>query len=113
MASRRSLTTTTAAAGGLLAALCFVPSASATVEHVSPARQAVTHHKSAPHKAAPSETRSQAEVMNLADTGSVDTTPYLLGGTAFLGAGAALLVISRRRAMRVSAGTAVGFGQTA
>ncbi|WP_174887116.1 cell wall protein [Streptomyces abyssomicinicus] len=33
----------------------------------------------------------------LADTGAFDTTPYILGGTAFLGMGAAFLVYSVRR----------------
>ena len=88
MASRRSLTTTTAVAGGLLAAFCLVPSASATVEH-HPVRPGVARqHVAEVHK---------DDAMNLADTGSVNTTPYLVGGTTFLAAGAALLVASRRR----------------
>ncbi|MCX5204591.1 hypothetical protein OG897_24440 [Streptomyces sp. NBC_00237] len=33
----------------------------------------------------------------LADTGSVDTTPYLIGGTAFLGLGAGFVTYSARR----------------
>ncbi|WP_269853566.1 LAETG motif-containing sortase-dependent surface protein [Streptomyces sp. RPT161] len=100
MASRRSLTTTTAVAGGLLAALCFVPSASAT----GPARPGVTrHHVATAHTTALGERRS-ADTMNLADTGSVDTTPYLVGGTTFLAAGAGLLVASRRRAASLPVG---------
>ncbi|GAA1883697.1 LAETG motif-containing sortase-dependent surface protein [Streptantibioticus ferralitis] len=104
MASRRSLTTTTAAAGGLLAALCFVPSASATVEHPSPARQDVTHHKSAPRNGTLGEPKAPTDAMNLADTGSVNTTPYVVCGTGFLVAGAALLVVSRRRGVSLSTG---------
>ena len=97
MASRRSLTTTAAAAGALLAAIYFVPSASAsaTVERPEHARTART-------AAAPARTtavRSGSSHANLADTGSVDTTPYVVGGTAFLGMGAALLLASRRRAL--------------
>jgi LPXTG-motif cell wall-anchored protein len=33
----------------------------------------------------------------LADTGAFDTTPYILGGTAFLGMGAAFVAYSVRR----------------
>ncbi len=33
----------------------------------------------------------------LAETGSVDTTPYLIGGTGFLGIGAAFVAYSVRR----------------
>ncbi|MCQ4043358.1 LAETG motif-containing sortase-dependent surface protein [Streptantibioticus rubrisoli] len=93
MASRRSLTTTTAVAGGLLAALCFVPSASAT----GPVGHAVTHHHTATARTAAVGERRSAGAMNLADTGSINTTPYLVGGSTFLAAGAALLVASRRR----------------
>lgn len=99
MASRRSLTTTTAAAGALLAALCFVPSASASVGHPahSGARgaQAAPVARSAHRTARPASSATE----NLADTGSIDTTPYAVGGTTFLGMGAALLLFSRRRAL--------------
>jgi LPXTG-motif cell wall-anchored protein len=94
MASRRSLTTTAAAAGALLAAIYFVPSASASVEHPEHAHAGRT-------AAAPGRTttvRSSSHT-DLADTGSVDTTPYVVGGTTFLGMGTALLLISRRRAL--------------
>ncbi|MEU6170928.1 LAETG motif-containing sortase-dependent surface protein [Streptantibioticus parmotrematis] len=112
MATRRSLTTTTAVAGGLLAALCFVPSASASVEHPehsatasaasagttastrSSGTAAATRHTADTVKGA-----AAATAAGLADTGSVDTTPYLVGGSAFLGVGAALLLYSRRRAL--------------
>jgi LPXTG-motif cell wall-anchored protein len=92
MASRRSLTTTTAAAGALLAAVFFVPSASASVEHsATPA----AHHSVVRHV----PPLAHVATSDLADTGSVDTTPYTVGGTAFLTMGGALLVIARRRAL--------------
>ncbi|PWI43828.1 LAETG motif-containing sortase-dependent surface protein [Streptomyces sp. ICBB 8177] len=113
MATRRSLTTTTAVAGGLLAALCFVPSASASVEHpehsaTASAVSAGTTASTRPAGAAAAGTGRSADTVKgaaaataagLADTGSVDTTPYLVGGSAFLGVGAALLLYSRRRAL--------------
>lgn len=88
---------TTAAASSLLAALMFVPSASATVE--SPEQAPVAAAESAPEQAggAAPEAAGQDEELNLADTGSVNTTPYLLGGTAFLGLGAGLVMFARRR----------------
>lgn len=137
MASRRSITTTAAAAGALLTALCFVPSASASVEHperaaapgsptaagtglrsaaapaaglktVKPGLRTSTSGLNSPAsglkaarsglRASGSSLSSQAR-LNLADTGSVDTTPYLVGGTVFLAMGAGLVVFSRRRAL--------------
>ncbi|MDH6225340.1 cell wall protein [Streptomyces sp. MJP52] len=41
--------------------------------------------------------RTTAGDTELADTGAFDTTPYVLGGTAFLGMGAAFLAYSVRR----------------
>ncbi len=93
MASRRSMTTTTAAAGAVLIALCFVPSASASVTH--PEHAPVVAPAAAPAVAPV----SQVTTPNLADTGAVDTTPYLVGGAGFLGVGAALLLAARRRAL--------------
>jgi hypothetical protein len=96
MASRRSLTTTAAAAGALLAAIYFVPSASATIErpeHASAAHPATSTARTT------SVRGSTGHTTGLADTGSVDTTPYVVDGTAFLGLGAALLLASRRRAV--------------
>ncbi|MFD9599245.1 hypothetical protein [Streptomyces sp. NPDC059970] len=87
-AARRPLLTATAA-GTLLAALWFVPSANATDESTGTpgarSRQvtAVVDTAAGPR---------------LADTGAgVDTTPYLIGGTAFLGIGAAFVTYSVRR----------------
>ncbi|MBV9025615.1 MAG: LPXTG cell wall anchor domain-containing protein [Streptomycetaceae bacterium] len=97
MASRRSLTTTAAAAGALLAAIYFVPSASASVEHPEHAHAPATRTAAAPDGT--TAIRSSSSHTNLADTGSVDTTPYVVGGTTFLGMGTALLLASRRRAL--------------
>lgn len=97
MASRRSLTTTTAAAGAVLIALCFVPSASASVAH--PAHTSAVVPAAAPAVAPAPQAQTQAQTPNLADTGAVDTTPYLVGGGGFLGVGAALLLAARRRSL--------------
>ncbi|MFF2507486.1 hypothetical protein ACFVTY_29500 [Streptomyces sp. NPDC058067] len=86
-AARRSLLTATAA-GTLLAALWFVPSANATPEKTAEADQQQT--------ATAVHTQSDSQ-LRLADTGTVDTTPYLIGGTAFLGIGAGFLTYSARR----------------
>ncbi|MGA4958211.1 hypothetical protein [Streptomyces lavendulocolor] len=87
--ARRPLLTATAA-GTLLGALWFVPSANATVER-PPAER---HETRASAVASPTGAR---DGLALADTGSVDTTPYLLGGTAFLGIGTGLLAFAVRR----------------
>lgn len=82
--TRRTLLTATAA-GTLLAALWFVPSANATVESsAGPATRSVQP--------------AAAEEPQLAETGpGVDTTPYLIGGTALLGIGAGFVTYSVRR----------------
>ncbi|MGP4004132.1 hypothetical protein [Streptomyces sp. 8N706] len=89
MSARRPLLTATAA-GSLLFALWFVPSANATVEDTGPTPRTQTR----PQAGTP-DPRSQD--LSLADTGSVDTTPYLVGGTLFLGLGAALVSVAARR----------------
>ena len=81
-AHRSRLPYVAVAAAAILGALYFIPSASATAEH--PPTTAV--------RQAPATSRQQ-----LAETGRVDTTQYLIGGTAFLGVGAALLVDASRR----------------
>lgn len=94
MATRRSLTAATAAAAGaVLIALSFVPSASATAASRagSPTATATAVPAAAP--------AAVPQVPALADTGAVDTTPYLVGGAGFLGIGAALVLIARRRAL--------------
>ncbi|MEV6552604.1 hypothetical protein AB0M57_28420 [Streptomyces sp. NPDC051597] len=96
--ARRPLLTATAA-GSLLCALWFVPSANATDEkpQSAPARPAAAAPSAAPGAAAGAAPGTQTGPA-LADTGSVDTSPYLFGGTAFLGLGAGFVVFSVRRA---------------
>ncbi|MEU2245499.1 hypothetical protein [Streptomyces sp. NPDC019224] len=86
--TRRPLLTATAA-GTLLCALWFVPSANATGDTGR-----------APGAAGGSATTAGdgAAAAALADTGTgLDTTPYLLGGVAFLGIGAGFVTYSSRR----------------
>ncbi|MET9658922.1 hypothetical protein [Streptomyces sp. NPDC006510] len=93
--ARRPLLTATAAAT-LLAALWFVPSANATDE---PAGTPVT-------RSGPTTTAAEGSAAGprLADTGTgIDTTPYLIGGVAFLGIGAAFVSHSARRSGTLSA----------
>ncbi|MEU2564718.1 hypothetical protein ABZ626_36115 [Streptomyces longispororuber] len=80
MTARRTLFTA-ATAGALLSALWFVPSAKAAP---SPEQRHAVATQAA------SEDR-------LADSGGVDTTPYVVGGTASLGLGAGFLAYGVRR----------------
>ncbi|MFF2652032.1 hypothetical protein [Streptomyces sp. NPDC058045] len=82
-AARRSLLTATAA-GTVLCALWFIPSANA-----------VPTAEERPRTAA-AEDPVGAPEGRLADTGGVDTTPYLVGGTVFLGVGAGFVAYSMR-----------------
>ncbi|WP_137993708.1 LAETG motif-containing sortase-dependent surface protein [Streptomyces vilmorinianum] len=82
--ARRPLLTATAA-GTLLFALWFVPSANATDE------QRVTT----------TQAEREAAETRLAETGSPDTTPYLIGGTGFLVVGAGFVTLAMRRGGRV------------
>ncbi|MEX0168677.1 hypothetical protein [Streptomyces sp. LMG1-1-1.1] len=86
-AARRPLLTATAA-GTLLCALWFVPSANATDEQGG-VRVGVSQ---------------DGPVVDgrLADTGRLDTTPYVLGGTGFLGVGAGFVALAMRRRGRAS-----------
>ncbi|WP_328448855.1 hypothetical protein OG780_16200 [Streptomyces sp. NBC_00386] len=113
-AARRSLLTATAA-GTLLGALWFVPSANATQDVPTPGSTAST--SAAPTVTASTGTSAEADGngtrtlsgddgphtlsgdngTRLADTGAVDTTPYLVGGTLFLGLGAGFVAYSVRR----------------
>ncbi|MET7618221.1 hypothetical protein [Streptomyces sp. NPDC005408] len=85
--ARRPLLTATAA-GTLLCALWFVPSANATAE-----TEAVTEAVQTQQTGA----EAAAQGLALADTGTVDTTPYLIGGTAFLAIGVGFVTYSVRR----------------
>ncbi|MBN0045368.1 hypothetical protein JS756_14865 [Streptomyces actuosus] len=88
--ARRPLLTATAAAT-LLGALWFVPSANATQD--SGAREQSTEVGAA----ATVHSATGADATRLADTGSFDSTPYVVGGTLFLTVGAGFVVYSVRR----------------
>jgi LPXTG-motif cell wall-anchored protein len=89
---------TATAAGTLLGALWFVPNANATQD--APARTDATPQATAQARAATtSDTAGSAadDGVRLADTGSFDTTPYVVGGTTLLALGAGFVVYSVRR----------------
>ncbi|MFC8287722.1 hypothetical protein ACFW6N_33300 [Streptomyces cyaneofuscatus] len=94
--TRRTLLTATAA-GTLLAALWFVPSANATVETASRGGITTASGPASGQGAAPAAEEADP-APQLAETGpGVDTTPYLIGGTALLGLGAGFVTYSVRR----------------
>ncbi|MFE0193415.1 hypothetical protein [Streptomyces sp. NPDC059008] len=115
MTARRPLLTA-AAAGSVLFALWFVPSANAIVG-TDGATDSGLRAASAPAEPGPAEqpgpadgpdrasrTGSDAKAPGpaapqhfLADTGSPDTTPYVIGGAGCLALGAALVAYSVRR----------------
>jgi hypothetical protein len=90
---------TATAAGTLLGALWFVPSANATPD--TPARTQPSTSTSTQARAVSAQTLDSSAAVRdetqLADTGSVDTTPYVVGGTLFLTLGAGFVVYSVRR----------------
>ncbi|GGN32805.1 hypothetical protein [Streptomyces fuscichromogenes] len=97
--ARRPLLTATAA-GTLLCALWFVPSANASQD--APARTGTSQGAASrvtQQARALSEATSAAtgDATQLADTGSPDTTPYVIGGTLFLAVGAGFVTYSVRR----------------
>ncbi len=99
--ARRTLLTATAA-GSLLGALWFVPSANAT--QTTPGQQASTSVRASTETdtrtAAATDTSTTGSTdtgIQLADTGSVDTTPYMVGGTLLLFLGAGFVTYSVRR----------------
>ncbi|MEV8123013.1 hypothetical protein AB0P07_02625 [Streptomyces sp. NPDC085944] len=97
--ARRSLLTATAA-GGLLCALWFVPSANATPETPALGSAAATPSPqvTAQARAASTDTAATGEgTTRLADTGSFDSTPYVVGGALCLGLGAGFVGYSVRR----------------
>ena len=77
----------------MLAALYFVPSATASPAHEAPAKA-----PSSATSSAASADRASARLGDLADTGAVDTKPYLVGGGIFLAVGAGLVLGAGRRA---------------
>ncbi|UQI48184.1 hypothetical protein M1P56_29590 [Streptomyces sp. HU2014] len=91
---------TAVAAGSLLCAVWFVPSAHATAEPAGPGKsdtaRSATVTTETPAAPAPS-VRKPAKAPALADSGSVDTTPYVFGGVAFVAAGGALVTAAVRR----------------
>ncbi|MFJ3233495.1 hypothetical protein [Streptomyces sp. NPDC086787] len=100
--ARRPLLTATAA-GTLLCALWFVPSANASQDAPeragTPAAQ-VAQQARALSEATASGTEAamgSADGTQLADTGSPDTTPWVIGGTVFLSVGAGFVMYSVRR----------------
>lgn len=93
--ARRPLLTATAA-GTLLCALWFVPSANASQN--TPARTGTPEGTAAQvTQQARALTEATGDTGQLADTGSPDTTPYVIGGTLFLAVGAGFVVYSVRR----------------
>ncbi|OQD53744.1 cell wall protein [Streptomyces phaeoluteigriseus] len=111
--ARRPLLTATAA-GTLLGALWFVPNAQATQDE--PTRTGVTTQVTTQARAASTDsvgaaltadTADTADTFDtsdgasggtrLADTGSFDTTPYIVGGTGLLALGAGFVAYSVRR----------------
>ncbi|MGW1374925.1 hypothetical protein ACWD6P_11725 [Streptomyces sp. NPDC002446] len=109
MTARRSLLTATAA-GSVLFALWFVPSANAIVGTDGATDSGLRAASAQAGRAATDEpdragrtgsgakgTGPTAPHHLLADTGSPDTTPYAIGGAAFLVLGAGLVGYSVRR----------------
>ncbi|MFE2260274.1 hypothetical protein [Streptomyces griseosporeus] len=104
--ARRPLLTATAAAT-LLGALWFVPSANATQDNgareqstataTAQARAVSLAADSTAADAVPGTAVDGVEETRLADTGSFDSTPYVVGGTLFLAVGAGFVVYSVRR----------------
>ncbi|MGW0941860.1 LPXTG cell wall anchor domain-containing protein [Streptomyces sp. NPDC002623] len=119
--ARRPLLTATAA-GTLLGALWFVPSANAsqdTPARTEPTTQVTTQARTASTTTTETTTRTTStdtttdtatdataeqaarttsdDGTRLADTGSFDTTPYVVGGTTLLALGAGFVVYSIRR----------------
>jgi hypothetical protein len=72
-----------AAAAAVMAAVYFVPSASATQGDAPATRTSAVSDAGSPDE--------------LADTGAMNTKPYLIGGSGFLVVGAGLLVNAARR----------------
>ncbi|WP_159772168.1 hypothetical protein [Streptomyces sp. HM190] len=120
--ARRSLLTATAA-GTLLAALWFVPSANATQEAPDIRQNTTTTTVSdgtahsegttvsdgttdsegttvsdgTTDSGSAEDGESTGRTTQLADTGSPNTTPYIVGGTLFLGLGAGFVAYSVRQ----------------
>ncbi|GAA0932318.1 hypothetical protein GCM10009549_56320 [Streptomyces thermoalcalitolerans] len=104
---------TATAAGTLLGALWFVPSANASVDaparETGPAAPTTVTEQGRPVSTTAEGARTQLDSgtevattgagsgTELAATGSIDTTPYVIGGTLFLALGAGFVVYSVRQ----------------
>ena len=90
---------TATAAGTLLCALWFVPSANATSNTPMSATVSASPSPQVTQQARVMSTSvdGPGEDVRLADTGSFDSTPYIVGGTGFLALGAGFVVYSVRR----------------
>ncbi|MER7930367.1 MULTISPECIES: LAETG motif-containing sortase-dependent surface protein [unclassified Streptomyces] len=90
---------TATAAGTLLGALWFVPSANATVTDQAGVETSARPASQVTQQARVTSTdvTATSDHTQLADTGSPDTTPYIVGGTVFLGLGAGFVAYSVRR----------------
>ncbi|KOV63749.1 LPXTG-domain-containing protein cell wall anchor domain protein [Streptomyces sp. MMG1121] len=98
---------TATAAGTLLCALWFVPSANASQGPSADAQARttvseysttdVTQQARVVSQVTSQTARDAADATELADTGSPDTTPYVVGGTLFLAMGAGFVAYSVRR----------------
>ncbi|MFF1837575.1 hypothetical protein ACFVXE_25715 [Streptomyces sp. NPDC058231] len=89
MSVARRLLLTATVAGTLLCALWFVPSANATEGTAG-----------APGPADRAGAEAAGPAPDRTGTGGADTTAWLIGGTALLGAGATYVVRSPRRSAR-------------
>ncbi|MGK5641937.1 hypothetical protein ACSNOK_27015 [Streptomyces sp. URMC 126] len=98
MTARRPLSTALAA-GALLCVGWLVPTAHATTAHPEPgAAHPSSAHASTAHLPAP----APRDGRRLADSGSVDTTPYVYGGLGFVAVGGALVTVAVRRSRAAS-----------
>ncbi|MFI8948853.1 hypothetical protein ACIGO6_20335 [Streptomyces sp. NPDC053750] len=100
MSSARRPLLTAAAAGGLLCALWFVPSANATPDAPALRTAAATSSPQVTEqaRAVSTGTGDTADgTTRLADTGSFDSTPYVVGGALCLGLGVGFVGYSVRR----------------
>ncbi|MBM4821730.1 hypothetical protein HXP45_11665 [Streptomyces actuosus] len=98
---------TATAAATLLGALWFVPSANATQDNGAREQSTATATAQARAVSLAADTTAAdtaagtavdgVEETRLADTGSFDSTPYVVGGTLFLAVGAGFVVYSVRR----------------
>ncbi|MDT0612982.1 hypothetical protein [Streptomyces lancefieldiae] len=100
MSSARRPLLTAAAAGGLLCALWFIPSANAAPGTPALETAAANPSPQVTEQARASYTATAATggtTTRLADTGSFDSTPYVVGGAVCLGLGAGFVGYSVRR----------------